>query len=743
MKIQIKNCNSIHTGELDIAENALNIKYAINGTGKSTLAKAVCAAVKSETDSLHDLQPYEYIGNEEDEFKPHVIGTESIHSVLVFNDEYVDQYVFQPDELIKDSFSIFVKTPDYDRHMKEIQVLLAQINESFKNHPELEDLIQVFGQFLEACGKTKNGLSKSGALYKSLGGGNKIENVPKGLEAYSPYLTHGDDSQNVKWLKWQFQGMPFLNIADQCPYCTASITTSKDMILRLKEEYDSKSIEHLNNMLHIFEILSPYFSDDTVEEINKIKNNITGITKQQQNYLNGIRQQVEALQTALMVLKTISFHSLKNSEKIADVIKGYEINISYYSYFQSDNMKEKVNIINKSLNEVLEKAGKLQGEVNKQKILIQNTVKQNRERINGFLKSAGYKYEVVLEEDKSDQFRLLLKPINCEIKVNSVKDHLSFGERNAFALVLFMFSALREKPDLIILDDPISSFDGNKRFAILNMLFLIKDACLRNKTVLLLTHEFSTVIDVIYTKPRSFQPKPYASFLSVYNHILKEQTIAKSDIMTFNQLAYWNFNDPTLPLINKLIFFRRWLEAEGDKKDAWALLSCLFHKKSIPTKRRENETVKLISDAAETVSPKRSEGKAEEDNDEIALTADEISKTLELINEKLYTDIHSYEELFNLVNDDTELIQAYRKSVSNYEKLQIYRLIDQKHDNEIVRKFINESYHCENDYLFQLDPRKYNTVPQYIIDECDEGIAAKEEAMKQAIVDNCIIAQPI
>lgn len=34
MDIQINNCNNI-------ASNRLNIKYAINGTGKSTVAKAI------------------------------------------------------------------------------------------------------------------------------------------------------------------------------------------------------------------------------------------------------------------------------------------------------------------------------------------------------------------------------------------------------------------------------------------------------------------------------------------------------------------------------------------------------------------------------------------------------------------------------------------------------------------------------------------------------------------------------
>lgn len=64
-----------------------------------------------------------------------------------------------------------------------------------------------------------------------------------------------------------------------------------------------------------------------------------------------------------------------------------------------------------------------------------------------------------------------------------------------------MYSALKEEPDLIVLDDPISSFDGNKKFAILDMLFKNKES-LRGKTVILLTHEFSTVIDSLKNIPR-------------------------------------------------------------------------------------------------------------------------------------------------------------------------------------------------------------------------------------------------
>lgn len=35
MKVILKNCNSIDYGEVKLLENHLNMKYAINGTGKS------------------------------------------------------------------------------------------------------------------------------------------------------------------------------------------------------------------------------------------------------------------------------------------------------------------------------------------------------------------------------------------------------------------------------------------------------------------------------------------------------------------------------------------------------------------------------------------------------------------------------------------------------------------------------------------------------------------------------------
>ena len=60
MNIQIQNCNNILNGTVNIVEDALNIKYAINGTGKSTIAKAIFAESQQDTDALKLLKPYQF-----------------------------------------------------------------------------------------------------------------------------------------------------------------------------------------------------------------------------------------------------------------------------------------------------------------------------------------------------------------------------------------------------------------------------------------------------------------------------------------------------------------------------------------------------------------------------------------------------------------------------------------------------------------------------------------------------------
>lgn len=692
MQLKIKNCNNIENGEFDITEGRLNIKYAINGTGKSTISKAIEAFVTNDQEKKNLLLPFKYYGVEE-ENSPELIGYDQFKKVSVFNEKYIEDYVYQQNELIKNSFEIFVKSPDYDTHIKEIEKLLESINITFQNHPELEELIKVFQQFIDGFGKAKSGYSAAGAIGKGIGKGNKLDNIPVGLEVYEPYLKNND---NVKWIKWQLEGKHYLDMAEQCPYCSGSIKETKETILKVSEEYDAKAVEQLTKMLEVFKELMPYFTNETAVKMEEITKNVSGITNTQKNYLLEIKAQADSFMQQLYGLKKMGFHSLKNAEKIADELKKYKIDLSYYSHLNSELSNEKVELINKTLDEVLEKAGKLQGEIAQQKKLIKKTIEMYSSEINEFLYYAGYKYQVAIEEENTTDYHLVLKHIEGTDNVQTVNEHLSYGERNAFALVLFMYSVLKENPDLVVLDDPISSFDGNKKFAIINMLFMGKHS-LKNRTVLLLTHEFNTVIDAIYNMPYNFNPTPTAAFLTTKQGILQEKEITKADIKSFGEIAHANISSD-MDSLNKLVYLRRLLEIENASGLAWQLLSNIFHKREKPEYHFSNGTPNRL------------------------MTPEEIQDATNEIKTNYISDF-DYDTEYQKTQDITVLKELYQNSGSNYEKLQIYRIMfNEKSSNSVIKKFVNEAFHIENDYLFQLNPCEYDTVPQYIIDECDKDI---------------------
>ncbi len=692
-EVKIHNCNNIEEGIISIEENKLNLKYAFNGTGKSTVSKSIVAKIYNNQADLESLKPFKYRGQEEG--IPEVEGLDRFHSIEIFNDEYVEQYVFQSDELIKGSFEIFIKTPDYDNHMSRIEGLIKNIHDTFNEDEELNKLIIDLEELIKSFGNAKGGYSASSALGKGLGKGNKLTNIPDEISQYSPFLRRNDI--NVPWLKWQKEGVKYQVDDEICPYCATGIAAKKEKIQKVSENFDSTIIKNLNSILSVFETFKLYFSEEANSKVKEISQNIAGISTEQKNYLKEIKDQAIALRQKLVNLRNLGFVSLDNADKVSDIIVKNKIDITYLSHFNSLVIQEKTNQINQSINKVLEKVGQLQGEVAQQRNLIRDTIRVHNTEINNFLLSAGYNYHVSIDSD-NEKYKLKLYHNDYDEAIPGTETHLSYGERNAFALALFMYGTLHKNPDLIILDDPISSFDGNKKFAIINMLFMGSNS-FKDKTVLLLTHEFGLVIDLIYNFKHKILPTPIAHFLSMNSGRLSEKEITKDDIKSFVKIAKDKFSS-SIDIINKLIYLRRLLDLNAEKNLEWNLLSSLFHKKYPPTKRTENN--------------------------EVVMTKSEIEEAENKIKE--YIPDFNYEEQVLRINDTSLLKGLYHNCLSNYERLQIFRIVfdkvefDNKIDDSVFKHYVNKTFHIENDYLFQLDPSDYDTVPQFIIDICDKTI---------------------
>ncbi|ASF48842.1 hypothetical protein CEK71_19710 [Methylovulum psychrotolerans] len=623
-------------------------------------------------------------------------GAETLKSVSIFNDNYINQFVFKQSEVINNSFDIFIRNDDYKEKIQKIEHLISGIKETFKNNENLEQIIKDLTGMSEGFGSSKSGIDARASIAKGIGKGNKIENIPAGLEAYSDYLKN---EANIKWIKWQIEGNNFVNISENCPYCTSPTKDKKESIKSVGAEYDAKSIEHLNKILGIVESLGIYFNDDTNNKLIDITKNKTGLSTEEKNYLIEIKGQIDVLKNKLITLKGMTFFTLSDVDKVADKIKDLKIDIGLLSHLNATETVKIVNEINNSIDSVLNEAGKLQGEIIKQKNGIQKTIKEHKEEINKFLRFAGYKYLVDIEND-GEEYKMRLKH---EDSPDSVKGEqcLSYGEKNAFSLVLFMYENLSKNPDLIVLDDPISSFDKNKKFAIIDMLFRRKKS-FNGKTVMMMTHDLEPMIDMVKTLHRNFAPIPMASFLESKDGIVRELEVKASDIMTFTQICNDNTESQSGDII-KLIYLRRYYEIISDKGLEYQLLSSLFHKESKPTIKLNQTTIEM--------SP------------------EEIINASDSIKSKIPT--FDYGIILGQITNKNEMLLLYKDASNNYEKLQIFRIITEHHDveygdNAIIKKYFNETFHIENEYIMQLNPCKYEIIPQFIIKECDLSLLSTE-----------------
>lgn len=165
--IRVKNCNCISDATIEIVEKSLNIKYGSNGTGKSTISEAIYAQANNETDRLKDFKPY----GSNDNSQP-TVDNPYFHVVKVFNEDYVNSYLFQGDEFLDDSFQVFLKSDKCDSLAAQIERMIYiiegihKIKRVFKK--KRADILMV---------KSLDRLTVNMSCYEELDGWFRMQNV--------------------------------------------------------------------------------------------------------------------------------------------------------------------------------------------------------------------------------------------------------------------------------------------------------------------------------------------------------------------------------------------------------------------------------------------------------------------------------------------------------------------------------------------------------------------------------------
>jgi len=262
---------------------------------------------------------------------------------------------------------------------------------------------------------------------------------------------------------------------------------------------------------------------------------------------------------------------------------------------------------------------------------------------------------------------------------------------------------------LIVLDDPISSFDKSKKFAIVDRLFKAPSEAksLLKKTVLLLTHDFEPIID-LYIEKKFANNLAVADYLINRNGTLEEQPInPKIDVKPITKLYYADVIDSNLNYVCRFAAYRKYLEyvVEGYENSlAYHFVSSLLKSRPTPIKKK--------GDPSSTLS-----------EEEIA----DAIKQISLITDIPASDLE-YGKLVQTHFSKKAMIQALQNETRNYYRLVILRAICIIEDceinitDEVLRKYLNSSFHIENDYAYYLDYRSFDPIPPFVSEKMQNFI---------------------
>ena len=496
--IQIKNCNNIREANISFVENMLNIKFGYNGTGKSTISEAI--RLKVEGKSLDDLTPFSD-ENTDNNNMPFVADI-PFHKVKVFNDEYIRQYLFKTDGVFDDSYSVLLRSKECDELTKQINELLSELQNSVFQGDTIRDLSAMLARYTNAVKYSDNGVSKRGGVGEVLKGSGAGFDKHHDLDKYKPFYSNTAEKVS-SWAKWRTSGVDQMN-GDLCPFCATGLgETIKAENDKIKFVFKNSALSVAGSILNFLKegiekgyilpksksILETYMGDETKED--ELFSEL-GHLGEETKYLYDKLQRITGFRPMNV--------SKQELQKIEDCLKQMEIDERQISKFYSTDMTNALAAdINGKIGELLKNTGKLKGLFMRHGDKLKKLIDKRKEDINQFFTLAGFPYEFEITENGENKANTYLKPVGHSKTVKNPQNHLSWGERNAFSLVMFMFDAVNEDADLIVLDDPISSFDSNKKFAVIRRMFdNQQEVTFRKRTVLMLTHDLQPVIDYIH-----------------------------------------------------------------------------------------------------------------------------------------------------------------------------------------------------------------------------------------------------
>lgn len=701
MKITLKNVASITKGTIQIDEGKINVLYGANGIGKTTLIKALQAKIEKTFDQSN-FKPLFNL-----DATPEVSIDECIFSSsLIFNRDYVENYLYKED-LANNSYALIAKTPNFENQIQSINEILNKAKQAasspiFNSLRDDFDIVDSGLKFKE----NKKGSAKIVVASTSKIGKACKDCVKREVELNENLSKYSAFKGILNWIDWVKNGIEIIDKTGEntCPFCGKELTNqeiddAKSITLlgttKTFQDNEKARSQLLNLNKYANEDIKAVISDfcESKKPISDIEANAL------KNVLDRMRKEIAKIQD-ICSLAPISASDIER-EALINRFEMAKIDLSVFDG-SSNELLTALNTYNKALLDLKSKANELLSELGKLNSSKKSLVNKFKSTINQFLQLAGIPYEAFVDM-KDDVAFTHLRYKESSNDISDIKNTLSYGEFNAIALCLFALEATKKEKSLIVLDDPISSYDSEKRAAILISLFCDKRTglCLKEKTLIVLTHDFETLVP--FFKWLRLNDENFVSIwhLSSNSGELSQEPVSASSIKNTAVLERECAKNPNLPFVVRIVHLRRYYQLINCDGDEYQYLSCLTHDDSnhrIPNFKQDNKFTPMPENTIKRIEnelfPILGEGNFDIWKDKIGKIAD--------------------------------LIKIYEQESNKYNKLIIARqIINGKFKNQLeeslVKIYITETYHVDAEHIFGFK-NQFDNVPDYIVGFCNEII---------------------
>ena len=472
-------------------DNKVLIVYGSNGRGKSTikdlfqkekLEKKFGCESENQSNTLYNV-----FGN---------------NKFLVFDEKFVDQFVYFNNSLQQNSMKIIMKT-DY-------------INELYNEKSHANDLVNMildttnkYLSVIESFNSILNIKSNTGTITPA-----KKRFATTFIEGNLPYkyddlFEISDDNHR----KWWYEGLLIYkdNKLDSCPWCKTNIDSvnedlkeqidSVDNTKRIDAKLFSDKVEKVSN-------LSTIMNNTLVNE--EVKNIISQLISEinvsvDQNVEEKILADMESLYSLLTNDNEI-FDEIKAKVKILDnILEIQDIDfINNMAKLKFFSITEEISELSNNLDYFIKYNKDIIKGIKDSNKKLYEIIKRDEIDINNIIKGLGLKYYIEIETDpivssgiNDNEKYMYLKSLNGNDVSQNIGNVLSFGEKSTLAFAIFI-EQIRNSTDentIIIFDDPISSYDIFRRYTSLGIIQTI--TALQYKKIVILTHESNFLTSIV------------------------------------------------------------------------------------------------------------------------------------------------------------------------------------------------------------------------------------------------------